>query len=154
MKHIVYHRTSFVAANQIVRDRALRAKRGLMGTYDVNSGPFFFVEGMAEGEIPTGHKHHEIALRFECRLREYPLSRNSQHIRDMNAGRFDHLRNKLILEYHPIQSDQLTQARIVPRCMNCLTLVGYEAGETMSWALKRRWRKFIAERPCMSIEYW
>ena len=61
---ILRHYTSHYAADLILESATIRATPGPIG-YGVNSGPFFFVEGMREQERPTGLNHNEVVLHFE-----------------------------------------------------------------------------------------
>jgi len=142
----IYHRTSLNAAKSILARRRLYANARASGP--INWGPFFFLYGEPENEIPTGAGFHEATLHFECRL---PVHYDrSAAIIDGPRQFVERFLGHLIVEYNPCRSDQFRQCRIIPPAPDSLRFVGY-SGALLPWT-RFTWNRWIREGRTVSVE--
>lgn len=137
---ILIHNTRLSNAKHILKQRRMNANVQTGQLYGINSGPFFFLEDQPGTEVPSGGKHHDIDLIFECTLpMTDPLPRLNIN-RAIVTGNYDHLRGHIVLGTG-IRPGVVEQAIIIPDESACLTLIRAEP------ALKTNFWNAILKRP-------
>ena len=122
--HRIIHMTSYSNFERILRDKTVFARTGVSWAsstqYEVNSGPFFFLEGHLTEEKPKSPLYKEVEMHFTCTLTRVDVLRSAVNAA-IAAGEFQQYRWKLIVELNP-HSHKISQARIIPDSLDCLTL--------------------------------
>ncbi|WP_182179379.1 hypothetical protein [Methylobacterium radiotolerans] len=123
---VLIHNTCLKNAQSILRQRRIYANVESGRRYNVNSGPFFFVENQARTEVPSGGHCHEVDLYFDCMLPVIgPLSRLEINAAIAN-GRHHVFLGHVVLGTG-MQKNKIDQAIIVPNVTDCLRLIRIDA---------------------------